>query len=113
MSRAKEFWEQLEAARRLVEQNAGVSQADLLRDEFEIQRGGRNADVRYEPISSRVQTLQYWKDLQVVRAEWVKPAYRPYLYFDVSPSEWRNIMRSKSAGRAVTRILDQHTYGPE
>lgn len=115
-SRAKEFWAQLEAARKLVEENQSTSLADLLRDEFDM-RDQQAADVLIQPTDSsnpgdpRTSAMRYWKDEQVVQVEWGDGG-APYNYYEVTPDQWRNLSKVKSPGRAINRWLNGHPYGP-
>lgn len=111
--RSAEFWKQYQEAKRIVAQ--GAQQADLFREEFLDSNPG-NADILYDPCQTsnpadpRCRRMRYWRDEQVVQVEWGDggPAYN---YYGVTPQEFRRVLNSKSAGRAVKRILDNHPYG--
>lgn len=112
-SRKAEFWRQLQAAKLLVRQ--AEEEGDLRRDMF-YQRDPGNPDVTYSPTQTsnpsnpRTSGMEYWKEERVVRVEWGDGG-APYLYYEVTPDEWRRIARYKSAGRSVNAILNLHPYG--
>lgn len=73
----------------------------------------KHSVVAAKAATARARTYPDARDAMLVQRCGCSAGRTPYLYYDVSASEWRNVMRSKSAGRAVNRILNQHLYGPE
>jgi hypothetical protein len=127
MSRKSEFWKQLQAAKILVKQ--AEEEGDLRRDIFE-ERDQKQPDAIYEPTKTsnpsdpRTAAMQYWRDEKVLRVEWGDGG-RPYLYYNVSQSEWRELSGLRqdghlsraggvtSPGRYINRVLNGHPYTPE
>jgi hypothetical protein len=64
------------------------------------------------PSDPRTASAQYWKDAQVLRVEWGDNG-TPYQYFGVTPSEARRFIKSRSPGRFINRVLNDHPYAPE
>ena len=65
----------------------------------------------YEPRSSRVVSMSYYREAQQLYVTWQDGGV-PYIYNNVTPHNASVMRRVKSVGRYINSFDQQHVYGP-
>ncbi len=65
----------------------------------------------YEPRSSRVVSMSYYREAQQLYVTW-RDNGTPYIYNNVTPHNASVMRRVKSVGRYINSFDQQHVYGP-
>jgi hypothetical protein len=65
----------------------------------------------FEPRSSRVVSMAYYKEAQQLYVTWQDGGV-PYIYNNVTPHNAAQMRRVKSVGRYINSFDQQHVYGP-
>ena len=94
---------------------AETETSDALLDALEDARLGNDQNLLpYQPTPSinpprpRPLAAGYDRDTQTLRVRFRDGT--PWVYYEVSPEEWRNFRRVKSPGRYINRVLNAHPY---
>lgn len=62
--------------------------------------------------SSRVSRARYDPKNQLLELDWIDGGLS-YMYSGVPSNVWRNLLRAKSKGRFVNRVLNAYPYAPK